>query len=106
MTEMCDERADELRIVRPWTECDCLGRCLHEPKLSTPEDVDSRTGERRLLKDDYRLHADHVDTVRLALRDQVITFTAHLQQEDRTAPVWVDELWAIERACRALGIDS
>lgn len=74
------------------------------PKLSTPDDIDSRTGQTRLLEDDYRLHADHIETIRLGLlyeRDKMIPFLGGLN-----ADYWYDELWAIERACRALGIES
>lgn len=81
-----------------------------EPALSTIEDIDSRTGERRLLVDDYRLHADHVDVIRLAFMDQIprmIELVDHADDLEKLgAEYWYDELWTIDRACRALGIED
>lgn len=82
--------------------------CTSRGLLSTPEDVDSRTGERRLLENGYRLHADHVDTVRLALMARRDEFIPWMDEDFRkgAADYWAGELWAIERACRALGIED
>lgn len=75
-------------------------------RLSTPEDIDGRHGERRYIVDAYELHADSVDTIRLALMAQRDQFVWYLEESDKTDGYWYDELWAIERACRALGIED
>lgn len=76
-------------------------------RLSTEDDIDSRTDERRLLVDDYTLHADDIDVVRVALSQQLRQCTAYAGDGPSVrAYYWIGEAWAIDRACRALGIED
>lgn len=96
---------------------------LREPRLSTPEDIDSRTGTRRLLVDSYELHADVIDTARVAfgasIREALKFLELDLEKLDDLfldprvregaelrIGTWVEDLWQIEHSCRALGIED
>lgn len=51
------------------------------------------------------LDGETLDTVRDALADRSRTYVGCLSWDD-AAPIWAVRLWAIDRACRALGIES
>lgn len=72
--------------------------------LSTHEDIDTRHGDRRLLVDTYELHADAIDTIRVALATSVREVCPYL--DGKYGAYWATELWLIHRAMLALGIDS
>lgn len=75
---------------------------------STQEDIDGRTGARRFLVDEYHLHANAVDVIRLALLDKSAQYIYWMNDDKSamTASYWADELWEIDKALRALGIED
>lgn len=78
-------------------------------RYSTPEDIDTRRGtSRRFLVDRYELHADHIEAIRCAFAESIGTMTRFIDAEPLTksAAYWVSELWSLERACWALGIET
>lgn len=72
--------------------------------LSTHEDIDTRRGGRRREIDTYELHADAIDTIRVALATSVREVCPWL--DGKSGAYWVTELWQIHRVMLALGIDS
>jgi hypothetical protein len=75
--------------------------------LSVPDDIDSRTGERRYLVDTYELHADHLDQVRCAFGESIRTIIKYIDEPGYSSQgYWVDELWMMDKTLRALGIED
>lgn len=72
--------------------------------LSTHEDIDTRHDSRCLLIDTYELHADAIDTIRVALATSVREVCPWL--DGKYGAYWTGELWQIHRAMIALGIES
>lgn len=74
---------------------------------STQEDIDGRTGTRRYLVDDYKLHRDVIGQIRLSFIETIDKMIKYLNEgAGITDYYWAGELWEIDKALRALGIED
>lgn len=75
--------------------------------FSAQEDIDSRTGERRYLIDEYHIHANAIDVIRLSLMDTTSEYILFMNDDNYpSSDYWAEELWQIDKALRALGIED
>lgn len=74
---------------------------------STAEDIDSRTGTRRYLVDEYHIHANAIDQIRISLRETIGKMIRYLNEGiEATRSYWSAELWEIDKTLRSLGIED
>lgn len=74
---------------------------------SKEEDIDSRTCTRRYLVDNYELHRNAIEQIRLSLITTIDKMVGYLNEgAGITEGYWTTELWEIDKALRSLGIED